>query len=185
MNHCASTTNHKKTPATEIKRQKEVSLGEKSVCYPILIVNTNRIQCTDLVDTGAGSSNASAALINRIGTSLVRRETKQMEMLLRNTLRKIEVRNFTISNQDGFFELNVDIHKVQKDILLSVPDPEYKTLLKSSSHHKGVFIKDNDNKVKLQLHIVLGAFDFSNIKTNMRAKIGKIGEPVTQLTKFG
>ena len=112
MNHCASTTNHKKTPATEIKRQKEVSLGEKSICYPILIVNTNRIQCTDLVDTGAGSSNASAALINRIGTSLVRRETKQMEMLLRNTLRKIEVRNFTISNQDGFFKLNVDIHKV-------------------------------------------------------------------------
>ena len=48
-----------------------------------------------------------------------------------------------------------------------------------------MFIKDNDNKAKLQLHIVPGAFVFSKIKTNMWAKIGKIGEPVTSLTKFG
>ena len=109
---CVNNQLYKKTPATEIKRQKEVSLGEKSICYPILIVNTNGIQRTDLVDTGAGSSNAPAALINHIVTSLVRRETKQMEILLRNTLRKIEVRNFTISNQYGFFKLNVGIHKV-------------------------------------------------------------------------
>ena len=37
-------------------------------------------------------------------------------MLLHTTSRKIEVQNLTISNQEGFFK-NVDIHKVEKDIL--------------------------------------------------------------------
>ena len=37
-------------------------------------------------------------------------------MLLHTTSRKIEVQNLTISNQEGSFK-NVDIHKVEKDIL--------------------------------------------------------------------
>ena len=42
-------------------------------------------------------------------------------------------------------------------------------------------IDDDDTKAELPFHIVLGASDFSKIKTNMPAKIGKTGE----LTKFG
>lgn len=33
---------------------------EKSVCYPIVIVNANRSQCRTVVDTGAGSSYLSS-----------------------------------------------------------------------------------------------------------------------------
>ena len=42
-------------------------------------------------------------------------------------------------------------------------------------------IDDDDTKAELPFHIVLGASDFSKIKTNMPAKIGKTGE----LAKFG
>ena len=66
----------------ETQEKMMASFGEKRVCYPIVIVNANRIQCRALVDTGTGSSCASAALINRFGTSPVLRETRQIEMLL-------------------------------------------------------------------------------------------------------
>ena len=48
-------------------------------------------------------------------------------MLLHTTSRKIEVHNLTISNQEGSFKLNGDIHKAEKDIFLTVSNPEYKT----------------------------------------------------------
>ena len=79
----------------ETKEKAMTSLEEKGVCYPILVVNANGIQCRTLVDTGAGSSYALAALINRIGTSPVRRETRQMEMLLTHHVKK-EL-NYTVS----------------------------------------------------------------------------------------
>ena len=73
------------------------------------------------------------------------------------------------------------MHKVEKDILRTVPNSEQETLLQSYSHLRGVVIDDNDTKAELLFHIVLGTSDFSKIKTNMPAKIGKTGE----LTKFG
>ena len=147
--------------------------GEKSVCYSIVIVKANGIQCRALVDTGPGSSYASAALINPIGTSPIIRDTRQMEIMSHTTSRKIELQNLTISNQEGSFRLNLNIQEVEKDILLTVPNPEYKTLLQSYSHLRGVFIDDDDTKAELPVHIALGASDFSKITNNMPARIRK------------
>ena len=81
----------------------------------------------------------------------------QIEILFYITSRKIEVHNLSISNQEGSFKLNVDIDKVEKDILLTVPNPEYKTLLQSYSYLRAVFVDDDDTKAELPVHIVLGA----------------------------
>ena len=145
-----------------------------------MIVNANGIHIRALVVNSAGRSYASAALINCIGTSTARREPRQIEMLFHTTSRNIEVHNLTISNQEGSFNLNVDIHKAEKDIILVTV-----TLLQSYNHLRGVFIDDVDTKAELPVHIVPGASDFSKIKTNMPATIGKTGEPVAELTKFG
>ena len=91
--------------------------------------------------------------------------------MLHTTSRKIEVQNLTISNQEGSFRLNLNIQEVEKDILLTVPNPEYKTLLHSYSHLRGVFI--DDTKAELPVHIALGASDFSKITNNMPARIRK------------
>ena len=45
-------------------------------------------------------------------------------------------------------------------------------------------IDDNDTKTELPFHIVLGASNFSKIKTNMPARIEKTVEPVADLIKF-
>ena len=136
------------------------------------------------MDTGAGSSYASAALFKSIGTSPVRRQMRQTEMLLHTTSRKIGVYNPTISNQGGSFKLNVDIHKVETDILLAESNPEYKKLLQSYIHLREVFTDDDDSKPELLVYIALGTSDFSKITTKMQASSGKIGEPVAELTKF-
>ena len=44
---------------------------------------------------------------------------------------------------------------------------------------------DDDTKAELPLHIALGASDFLKIKSKITARIGKTGEPVAELTKFG
>ena len=46
-------------------------------------------------------------------------------------------------------------------------------------------MNDNDRKSKLPIHLTLGASDYVCIKTNQPARVGKIGEPVAELTKFG
>ena len=59
-------------------------------------------------------------------------------MLLHTKSRKIKEHNLTMSNQEGFFKLNVN--RAEKDILLTVVNPEHKTLLQSYSYLKrGVY----------------------------------------------
>ena len=48
-----------------------------------------------------------------------------------------------------------------------------------------MFIVDGDSKSELLAQIVLGGSNVSKIKINMPARIGKIVEPVIELTKFG
>ena len=158
----------------ETKVKMMAFFGEKSVSYPIVIVNANGIRCRVLVDTGAGSNYGSTALINCIGTSHVRRETRQIEMLQHTILRKIETHHLTSSNHEGSFKLNIDLHKVEKKILLTVPNPKYKTLLQSYNHLREVFINEDDTKAELSVNIVLGASNFSKIKTNIKLGLGKM-----------
>ena len=47
-----------------------------------------------------------------------------------------------------------------------------------------MLIDGNDTKTELPFHIVLGASNFSKIKTNIPARIGKTVEPVAELIKF-
>ena len=41
-------------------------MGKGAVTYPVVVVEVNGIRCRALLDTGAGSSYASAALIERL-----------------------------------------------------------------------------------------------------------------------
>ena len=44
---------------------------------------------------------------------------------------------------------------------------------------------DDDTKAELPLHIALGASDFLKIKSKIKSRIGKTGEPAAELTKLG
>ena len=46
-------------------------------------------------------------------------------------------------------------------------------------------MEDNDQKSKLPVHFILGAGDYMRAKTSEKPRVGKVGEPVTERTKFG
>ena len=53
------------------------------------------------------------------------------------------------------------------------------------SHLQPVTIEDKDTKDQLPIHIILGVGDYAKIKTNAKPLIGKTGEPIAELTRFG
>ena len=58
---------------------------EGSVIYPVVVVKVNNILCRALLDTDAGSSCASSALLGKLNLRPLRRETKRIEMMMHST----------------------------------------------------------------------------------------------------
>ena len=46
-------------------------------------------------------------------------------------------------------------------------------------------MNENQAKATLAIHVILGASDFTKIKTQERPRIGQIDDPVAELTKLG
>ena len=52
-------------------------------------------------------------------------------------------------------------------------------------HLKGLVMEDVDKKERLPVHIILGASEYAKLKKDTAPRIGKPGEPVVELTRFG
>jgi hypothetical protein len=68
---------------------------------------------------------------------------------------------------------------------LTLDNPKYKEIIANYSHLDGIIMQDEDEKERLPVHLILGAGDYSKIKTASKPRIGSPGEPVAELTKFG
>ena len=153
--------------------------------YPGAVVNVKGEKCRALLDTGAGSSHASAALLNRLSHREHRKEVRHVEMMLGTVTREMEISTINVEALDGKFEMKVNVTKVDKNELLKVDNPKYEELSASYEHLKGIRVEDNDRKLKLPIHLILGASDYLCIKTDEPPRVGNTGEPVAERTKFG
>ena len=160
-------------------------VGKGAVTYPVVVVEVNGIRCRALLDTGAGSSYASAALIERLHIRPRRKELKRIEMMLGATNKVISVYNLTIDSIEGKFHLETEVTKVDRGELLTLNNPRYKEIIAKFPHLKEVKMDDVDEKPQLPVHLILGVSDYAKIKTESKPKIGQPGEPVAELTKFG
>ena len=106
-------------------------------------------------------------------------------MMLGTTTREVQLSRIEISAIDGSFSLPVEVTKVNKGELLYLDNPRYQQLLHANSHLTGVVIDDLDDKDKLPVHIILGASEYAKLKTETAPKIGRPGQPVAELTRFG
>ena len=158
---------------------------EDEVIYPVVVVNVNGITCQALLDRGAGSSYASATLVKHLGKQPPRTECKRIDMMLCSTNQKIAQYDVSISSIRGKFEMTTMVSKVDKSVLLSIPNPRYADKIKTFSHLAGVNMDDEDTKPELPIHLILGASEYSRIKTHTKPKIGKAGELITELTTLG
>ena len=77
------------------------------------------------------------------------------------------------------------LSKVDKGVLLTIPNPRYEELVRKYSHLNEVVMNDNDKKSNLPIHVILGASDYSKIKTATKPKIGQPLEPIAERTTLG
>ena len=156
---------------------------EGSVIYPVVVVDG--IKCRALLDTGAGSSYASAALVERLNKRPTHIEHKQIEMMLCSTIQKVQSYTVKVANVDGRFEMTTKVSKVDKGVLLTIPNPNYEELISKYPHLEGVVMDDNDKKSELPIHLILGASEYSRIKTEAKPRIGQPSEPIAEFTMLG
>ena len=58
-------------------------------------------------------------------------------------------------------------------------------MIRKYSHLQGIEMEDKDERAMLPVHLILGASEYTKIKTGSGQKVGRIGEPVAEKTKFG
>ena len=96
-------------------QQMLLATGEGAVIYPVVVVVVDGIKCRALLDTGAGSSYASAALIKRLGKQPSRMEHKRIDMMMCSTNQKIYQYDVKISSVVGDFNMAASVSK--KEVL--------------------------------------------------------------------
>ena len=106
-------------------------------------------------------------------------------MMLGSVNKVVSVHNLSINNLEGDFELNIEVTKVDRNELFTLPNPRYRETLSKFPHLNGVKMHDNDEKPEPPVHLILGASEYARIKTETKLKIGQPSEPVAELTKFG
>ena len=92
------------------------------------MVKVNGIKGRVLLDTDAGSSYASALLINQLGILATRAKNRRIEMMVHTAVRKIQVYNLKKTNLEEDLEICANVGKVDKDVLLSLENPRYEVM---------------------------------------------------------
>lgn len=132
---------------------------------PVLTVKVDGITCRALIDTGAGSSYASAKLLDLLKKKPSETKTRRVDMLISSKVTKLEVYDTVVESLDGNYQMPVKLTKVNKAELLSIENPKYGTLVHKYPHLKGVKITDLDTKDQLPIHVVLGSGEYARVKT--------------------
>ena len=99
---------------------------------------------SSVVNTGARSSNASAALLDRSFSSKRKKEIRKIEMLLGASKREEELATIEISSINGKFSMPVEVTKVDKGELLSLDNPNYQGMIAKYPHLSEVIMNDMD-----------------------------------------
>ena len=159
--------------------------SHNAVMYPVVIVEVEGVKCRALLDTGAGSSYASATLLDRVGARPGKRQVRRIEMMLGVATREVEITSVNVANLKGDFQLSVEVTRVEKPKLLELDNPKYNDIVERYTHLKRVEMDDSDTKTMLPVHLILGASEFAKIKTTQAPRVGSPGEPVAEMTRFG
>ena len=142
------------------------------VTYPVLVIQVEGLKCRALIDTGAGNSYASSNLINKINKKPIRRETKRIETLMHSVVKKSEIYHFEIGDINQEFKIGIEINKLEKEVLLELPNPNYPEIQKSYNHLKDIIINDTDTKKDLPVHVILGTGDYRILRLKRGLELG-------------
>ena len=159
--------------------------NEKKVVHPVVIINIEGIKCRALLDTGSSSSYVSSTVVNMIKKKPLRQEIKTIEMMLQRMEKKVDIYEVELKNLEGTFSLHSEVNGIERKVLLTLPNPHYERIIAKNKHLDGIDMNDNDGKEYIPVHVILGASDYALIKTSTPTRIGNLGQPIAEKTKFG
>ena len=145
--------------------QTATQIGDCPVVYPVVVVEVAGIKCRAILDSGTGTSYASAALLERVGAKPHHSGLRKIEMMLGASSRVMEVYRVKLNSVKGNFEMEVEVTKVEKPHLIMIDNPRYKKLVEKHPHLKGVTMDDNDERPRLPVHVILGNSECPRIST--------------------
>ena len=93
--------------------------------HPVVVVGVHGIRCSAKMDTKAGSSYAYVALISKMNRNPDQRKYKRIEIMMTWTSQKIETYKVQVFNIRGVLSLPTILSKVEKETLLTIPNPEW------------------------------------------------------------
>ena len=102
-------------------------------------------------------------------------------MMLGSLVTKLEIHTVKLESVDGIYETSVDVSKVDKKVRFNQPNPRYSELLEQYPRLKGI----NNEKDEQPIHVVLGASEYTAIKTKSPVRVRLPGQPVTEKTLLG
>ena len=106
-------------------------------------------------------------------------------MMLHTTTKKVEVFEIQIQDVASNFSFTTEVSKVEKDVLINIPNPQYGVMISQFQHLKDIPMNDTDTKSSLPIHAILGASEYSKIKVQELPRIGQPGELIAELTRLG
>ena len=106
-------------------------------------------------------------------------------MMMNSTTKDIEVFKVQIENVHRDVAYETELCKAERRELLKLPNPHHADLIQRQHHLRGITIDDYNKKKELQVHVILGASDYSRIKTMTGPRIRQPGEPVPEKTQLG
>jgi len=78
------------------------SARKTAVIHPVVVVKVQGVKCRALLDTGVGSSSASAALLSLLRVCPYQHEIRQIEMML-GPVKQVELFHVQVSSISGDF----------------------------------------------------------------------------------
>ena len=109
----------------------------------------------------------------------------KIEMMFHTTTKSVEIFNVTIQNTEGNFEFKTQLNKVEKDTLLSLPNPNYQEIISHFPHLNDMKLNNTVKNKELLAHVMLGVSNYAKIKIQERPRIRQPDDPVAELTRFG
>ena len=90
-----------------------------------------------------------------------------------------------ISDINRKFAMPLKLTKVEKGELLYLDNPNNEETIAKNPQLSGMVMNGQDKKSRLSVHLIRGTEEYAKLKTESAPKIGKSGEHVTELAKFG
>ena len=71
-------------------------------------------------------------------------------------MKKIPVYSVEMEDINSKFSFKTEISKLEKSVLLELPNPNYRQIQNNYQHLRDITLNDYDTKSELPIHIILG-----------------------------